>query len=195
MSTSRTGRTRTSILDAARALIEADPHAWTMEDIAVAAGVTRMTVYRYFHSRTDLLVETVQHVDEVEGAVRRFEPVYELATGIETLDAWIRIWADYIPHIAPMARALLSARSHDEAAAKAWDDRMTALRRGPATIAERLERDGTLAPDLTAEAAADLIWAIGSFQVWEALTGDRGWSPNEYQEHLRATLCRALTEP
>lgn len=194
MSTTRTERTQTSILQAARRLIEqTGSEDWTMEEIADSAGVTRMTVYRYFPSRTELLVATVRYVDEIEGSADRFEEVRQSTSGIEALDVWSRAWASYIPHIAPVAKALLSARRHDEAAAKAWQDRMAALRKGPLHVAGLLDEEGALAKELDVETAADLMWAIASVQVWEALTDDRGWSPAEYQTQLSRILHRTLT--
>lgn len=193
MSTPKAERTRRTILSSARRLIEANPHQWTMEDVAANAGVTRMTVYRYFPSRTDLLIETVRHVDQVEGAERRFAEVPQSASGVEALETWTRIWIEYIPHIAPMAKALLSARNHDEAAARAWDDRMAALRHGPINICKWLKKDGTLAEHLSVETGADLMWVIASVQVWDALTNDRHWSAQRVQRQLSLTLQRALT--
>lgn len=194
MSTPKSERTRNSILRSARRLIEQTrSQDWTMEHVAEDAGVTRMTVYRYFPSRTELLIQTVRHIDEVEGSATRFEQVRQSTSGIEALDAWSRIWASYIPQIAPVAEALLSARNDDEAAAKAWEDRMTALRRGPLHIAGLLDDDGTLAEELTVETAADLMWAVASVQVWDALTNDRGWSPAKYEKHLSRTLRKTLT--
>lgn len=195
MSTPKTQRTRNAILQSARRLIEqAGPEEWTMEQVAGNADVTRMTVYRYFPSRTELLIATVRYVDEVEGSYQRFEEAHQAASGIQALEAWIRVWANYVPRIAPVARALLAARSHDQDAAKAWQDRMAALRKGPAQIAKRLDKDGSLAHELDAQTAADLMWAIASVQVWDALTGDRGWSTAKYQEQLSRALRRILTE-
>jgi AcrR family transcriptional regulator len=194
MSTPRTDRTRASILEAARRLIEqSGPEQWTMEAVADDAGVTRMTVYRYFPSRTDLLIATVRHVDETEGAIRLFAPVGEAESGIDALNAWSRILSGYIPRIGPAARALMAAREVDEAAAEAWDDRMGALRRWPLVIARRLESEHRLADDLTVEDAADLIWAIASVQVWDALTNGRSWSASKYQGLLLGVLQRAVT--
>jgi AcrR family transcriptional regulator len=193
MSTPKAERTRKTILSSARRLIEADPHRWTMEDVAENARVTRMTVYRYFPSRTDLLIETVRHVDQVEGAESRFAKVPESASGVEALETWTRIWIEYVPHIAPMAKALLSARSHDQAAARAWADRMAALRHGPINICKWLKSDGTLADHLSIETGADLMWAIASVQTWDALTNDRHWSAQKVHQQLSLTLKRALT--
>ena len=164
-----------------------------MEQVADRAGVTRMTVYRYFPSRVGLLIATVRHVDEAEGSAQKFEKVHQADSGIEALKAWARIWANYIPRIAPVARALLAARSHDQDAAKAWDDRMAALRKGPAHITKRLHNDGSLADQLDIETATDLMWAIASVQVWDALTGERSWSAAKYQHQLSQTLLRTLT--
>lgn len=195
MSTPKAERTRNAILRSARKIIEqTDSEEWTMEEVAEDAGVTRMTVYRYFPSRTELLIETVRHVDEVEGSAMRFETVRHSTSGIEALEAWTGVWADYIPRVAPVARALLAARHDDEAAAKAWEDRAAALGAGCRHIVELLDDEGALAGDLNVETAADLMWAIVSVQVWDALTSDRGWSLAKYQEHLSRALHRTLID-
>ncbi len=193
MSTTQTERTRAAILGSARRLIEADPHGWTMEAVADAAGMTRMTVYRYFPSRSELVVATARHVDLVEGAADRFARACGAGSGVAALRAWVRVWTDYLPHIAPLARALLSARADDEAAARAWEDRMADLRRGPRLIVEQLDGEGALSDHLPVEAAADLMWAIASVQVWDALTRERGWTSEQYERHLADALERALT--
>lgn len=194
MSTPKAEQTRTAILQSARRLIEQGrSDDWTMEQVAKDAGVTRMTVYRYFSSRTELLIQTVRYIDEAEGSASRFEAVHQSTSGIEALDTWTQVWASYIPHIAPAAKALLTARHDDEAAAKAWEDRMTALRNGPLHIAGLLDKDGTLAEGLSVETAADLMWAIASVQLWDALTNERGWSSAKYHTHLRRSLRRTLT--
>lgn len=70
---------------------------------------------------------------------------------------------------------------------------MAALRKGPAHITKRLHNDGSLADQLDIETATDLMWAIASVQVWDALTGERGWSSAKYQHQLSQTLLRTLT--
>lgn len=196
MSTPQTDRTRKAILEATRRLIEhTGPEQWTMESVADEAGVTRMTVYRHFPSRIELLVATVRFVDAREGAPELFATVAESTSGREALEMWSRNWFDYIPRIAPVARALLAARDMDEAAAKAWEDRMSALREWPRAIADRLEDEGQLAPGLDAEDAADLIWAIASVQVWDALVNGRSWPPAKYRLQLAGLLRRGITRP
>lgn len=186
---------RRAILEATRAVVEERKgKAWTLEDVADRAELTRMTVYRHFSSRTRLLIETVRYVDQNEGAEERFAVLAGCASGVEALDRWVGIWADYIPRIHRLAEALLAARHIDAAAAQAWDDRMEYLRQGCQRIVTRLHREGRLASSLTITSATDLMWTLASVQVWEALTESRGWSDRQYRRHLRRLLRRALMD-
>lgn len=92
------------------------------------------------------------------------------------------------------AQALYAARHTDAAAAEAWADRMASLRGGCGLVVDRLEREGLLAEHLDADRATDLMWALASVHVWEALTGDRDWTSDEYRDVLSITLRRALTD-
>lgn len=195
MSTPRTESTRRAILEACRSVSEeSGPHLWTMEEVADRAGLTRMTVYRYFSSRTELLVETVRYVDEIEQAEQRFASLGEDSNAGEALSRWVDIWSDYIPHIHRLAEALLMARNLDEAAARAWEDRMTFLREGCRRIVQWLEREGRLSRHLTVETATDLMWAMVSVQVWDALAGERGWTAAQYADEMSRALNRVLTD-
>ena len=52
-------------MEATRQLIEqSQGKAVRLEDIAKASGVSRQTIYLHFGSRVDLMVATVQHIDE-----------------------------------------------------------------------------------------------------------------------------------
>jgi hypothetical protein len=103
------------------------------------------------------------------------------------------IWANYIPEIYGMAKALLALRDTDEAAAAAWDDRMQALYQGCAQIVECLKQNGVLAPQWTVETGADIFWAMISLATWEHLTVERGWSQAQYIERMQWMLRRTLT--
>jgi len=71
---------------------------------------------------------------------------------------------------------------------------MNSLREGCHHIVEWLHRDGHLTTNLTVDTAADLMWAIESVQVWEALTNERGWDPQQYAREVSRALHRALTD-
>ncbi|MGH9194385.1 MAG: hypothetical protein ACRD1T_01430 [Acidimicrobiia bacterium] len=57
---------------------------------------------------------------------------------------------------------------------------------------EWLDREGQLAPQWDIETATDLLWSLTSWQVWEQLVVDRGWSKEDYVDHLRSVLRRTL---
>ncbi len=70
-------RSRAAILDAAPRVLDADPDAG-LEAVAVAAGVTRQTVYAHFPSREQLLLAVVDRVTEEAAAAM---DAVELDTG------------------------------------------------------------------------------------------------------------------
>ncbi len=164
-----------------------------MEEVAERAGVTRMTVYRHFSSRAQLLVSTVRYVDEVERVRERFASVGQSPDARRALARWVEVWVAYVPHVHRLALALWAARHTDPAAAEAWDDRMASLREGVGVLVAWLDREGILRADLSADVATDLMWAIVSVQVWDALTRDRGWSADRYHGQIEAALRHALT--
>jgi AcrR family transcriptional regulator len=59
----RVERSREAVLDAGvELLLEGGLHAVTVEAIVERSGVARSTVYRHWHSRNDLIVDTVNRV-------------------------------------------------------------------------------------------------------------------------------------
>lgn len=160
-------------------------HGVRMSDIAKAAGISRQAVYLHFPARADLLIATTRYVDEVLDVDARLEPVRNAATGIERLDLFIALWGEHVQQIYGVARALLSMRETDEAAAAAWDERMNAVRDGCRACIEALDRDQTLSPSWTVETATDMLWAMLSIRTWEQLTMERGWTQKEYVSRLQ----------
>ncbi|MBX7555472.1 TetR/AcrR family transcriptional regulator [Streptomyces sp. NPDC004232] len=85
-------RSRAAILEAAPRVLDADPDAG-LEAVAVAAGVTRQTVYAHFPSREQLLLAVVDRI--TEEAVAAMDAV-DLDTGpaadvlMRLLDAGMR---------------------------------------------------------------------------------------------------------
>lgn len=49
-----------------------------------------------------------------------------------------------------------------------------------------------LAPEWDVEMATDVLWAWVSWQVWEQLVIDRGWSKELYVSYLRMVLRRTF---
>jgi hypothetical protein len=51
---------------------------------------------------------------------------------------------------------------------------------------------GALRPDLSVQAARDVLWTLNSHAVHNLLVIQRGWPPQRYRDWLAATLARAL---
>jgi AcrR family transcriptional regulator len=185
--------TRTRILKATWQLVEARRgQGVRMGDIAKAAGISRQALYLHFTSRADLLIATTHYVDEVRGLHERNRHWREAQSGLEKLDAYVAFWANYIPEIYGLGKALLAVHDADEAAAAAWDDRMASLRSGCRQTIEALYQDGQLASEWTREAATDIFWTLLSVRNWEQLTVECGWSQEQYITQLRKLLRKTL---
>jgi hypothetical protein len=81
------------------------------------------------------------------------------------------------------------------ALAALWADKMQARLDGIRPLAAALAGRGMLAPGITADRAADVIWTLGSHETYQLLVNDRGWDPGDYQEWLTRTLKQALLPP
>ncbi|HEY7339990.1 MAG TPA: TetR/AcrR family transcriptional regulator [Ktedonobacterales bacterium] len=162
-----------------------------LEDIAKAAGVSRQALYLHFGSRSELFIATARHVDDQLHLMERIQEACEAEAnrGIEALITW---WANYVPDIYGLARALLTLRETDEAAAAAWADRMQAMYSGFRTAMQSIADCGLLSADWDTEQAADFLWALLSIETWERLTIDRGWSKEQYIERMQLAARRAL---
>jgi AcrR family transcriptional regulator len=188
-------RTRPRILEAAvRLLEEHQGRGVRMGDIAKRAGISRQAVYLHFESRTELLVAATKYLDEQLNLDRRLVRSRTAASGIERLESFIEAWGDYIPEIYGVAKALLSARDTDEAAAVAWRDRMQALRDGCRAAIDALHADGTLAKGWTRPRATDLLWAMLSVRSWEDLTVECGWSSQQYTRGMKTLAVRTFVD-
>ena len=163
-----------------------------MRDVAEAAGVSRQAVYDHFGSRAKLLVETTHYVDEVRGLEERRRHFREATTGVGRLEAYVEFWGNYIPEVYGMAKALMVARETDEAAAAAWDDRMSAVRESCRRTIEALHSDGMLAPEWSRDVAVVLMWTMLSIRNWESLTIECGWSTNQYVSRMQKLLKRTF---
>jgi AcrR family transcriptional regulator len=193
VSTSNSARsTRDAILDAAVHLLADRGSGVTLEHVAEEAGVSRQTVYVHFGSRTGLLIAMVQHMDEsgvLHGLVQR---VFDARTALDALDAVVNVHAEYHPMAYPVARVFMASRHEDEAIRAAWDERMASRRNLYHGVVEWLHRDGLLSSHWDIESATDVLWGLTSWQLWEELVVERGWSKDDYLRHLRTMLRKTL---
>ncbi len=185
--------TRTKILEATWQLMEERRGLGVrMRDIAEAAGVSRQAVYLHFSTRAELMVATTHYIDEVLGLNERLRRYQAATKGVEILQEYIVFWGNYIPEIYGLAKAMMLVHDADEAAAVAWNNRMTALREGCCKTIDALIRDGMLAAEWSRDQAIDLFWTILSVRNWEHLTIKCGWTACQYVERMQKLFKRIL---
>lgn len=112
-------RTRTALLVSAGALVRAGKRP-TVEDAAVAAGISKRTAYRYFVSQEHLLadaaLETLRpRVDEIMAAVDQSDDVYARVAALAV--ALRRLAEEHDRELREMIRASLDRHSRPEGAA------------------------------------------------------------------------------
>jgi AcrR family transcriptional regulator len=186
--------TRRRILDTAWALLEEQGTGVRIADIAAKAGVSRQAVYLHFGDRTSLFVALGDHVDVSFGRDRLRAHVFGAATGVESLRRWVQTMSWYTAKIDTVSRILELAAESDEALAAVWKDRMTGRRGHVRRIAERIAAEGQLADGWTAEAAADLIFAVTLPGPWRVLTSVVGWSNERYADVITGLLELSLLD-
>ena len=185
----RSRRTRLALLTAGRALVEREGlPALTMASVAEHAGVTRRAVYLHFATRTELITALYEYVNETPQQTASLQSVWQAPDASAALDEWAQHLARYHTQLIPFGRAFQRVRGADPDAEHYWDLVMRQWRRSCRRLAEWLAAENRLAPVWTVATAADMLWALMSFDVLEALVVDRRWSRKRLARRLSALL-------
>jgi AcrR family transcriptional regulator len=187
----RSRRTRALLLAAARSILQDDGfEALTIAAVAERASVTRRSVYLHFGSRSELVAALFDWVAETEGLEASLSKVWDAPDAASALDEWAAHLARYHPKQLAVDRAVQEVWRHDPDAAahreRVNSEKLATCRR----LVERLQREGRLAPGWSAETARDMLFALISSDMIEALLADRRWSRRRLASHL-ALLFRA----
>lgn len=152
----RSERARTAILDATRELVASVGYDnTTIDGIAARAGVGKQTIYRWWPSKSAVVLE--MWVPRVHPRIG-FADTGDLAADIKAqLRTVIALAAD--PGVAPLLRALVAESQHDEALA----EQLVAQIFGPRIEAckERLraaQAAGQLRSDVDLDLVVDLLY-------------------------------------
>jgi AcrR family transcriptional regulator len=198
--------TRLRIAEAARALmLERGYAATTMADVAQAAGVVVQTLYSSCPGGKPGLAKLVYDVTlagdaqpipqsarpQVQAIIAEPDPVRKLALYAEMA-------MTIFQRVGPVHRVLRAAAAATPADARLNDllagteQQRLVGSRGPA---EHLIAIGALRTGLSVERAADQIYALTSFELFERFTEVCGWSVPDCQDWLARTLAELLLEP
>ncbi|MFC7545070.1 TetR/AcrR family transcriptional regulator [Plantactinospora sp. GCM10030261] len=193
--TARSRRTRQALLDQARELIETEGFAsLTMAAVADRAGVSHRAVYLHFASRGELLGTLVRSFGETERLAESLAAVWAAPDAETALTEWARHIGRAHPRILAVARALEHDRRTDADAAEVWQRIMSGWSAGSRRLADWLDREGRLAPPWTPQLAADMIWALMSWDFLERLTVDREWSSGQFGDYFALLVARTFLD-
>ena len=185
--------TRTRILETTWQLLEEHQgQGVKMSDIARAVGISRQAVYLHFASRTELMIATMNYVDEVKGLYERLNQLQSVKSGVGLLDKLIEIWGKYIPEIYGLAKAMLMTKDTDEAMGAAWNNSMGCLRDVCQQVINTLAQEGRLASTWSIEEATDMFMAIISISDWEQLVKECNWPNEQYINRIQILLKRTF---
>jgi TetR/AcrR family transcriptional regulator, regulator of autoinduction and epiphytic fitness len=193
--------TRRKLLDAARRLFAANGYAATsLPAIAREAGVSTPTITAIFATKVGLLTALLRLVvggDEepvllierpwwqamlAEPDARRLLAIFvahgrQIHERSADVAAIMQGAATAEPEIAAMIRQLAEGRLRDTK-----------------TVAAALAEKGALASEVTVEQAADIIWTLGSHDLYRMFVTERGWTSQQYERWLAASLIHDLLE-
>ncbi|GGF09556.1 TetR family transcriptional regulator [Aliidongia dinghuensis] len=169
---------------AGRLLGEQGISAFSLETVAKAAGVTRLTLYNQFGSRRGLLEAVFDERAQV-GGLGRLGDAMALADPLEALDRLVEIFSDFWsdPTLAP----LYDAFGLDAEFAQAVADRQERRRRLMDGVVARLPSAGAR------QDTVDLLFALTSYPVFQMLRPGR--STAEVAALVKSACRAALARP
>jgi AcrR family transcriptional regulator len=183
--------TKETIVRAALSLFAEQGYArTTIEAIARNARVSPATVYAVFGSKRQVLVEIRRlwfREAELSGYIERALAEPDAAARLTLAARWIR---HQLEVGATISMIIDEAVRSEPNVARMWS-------------ALRLVADDTVSrviggvadqfvPGVSVSRAVDIMWALSRAAVYRELTGERGWTPDEYERWLAATLRQQL---
>jgi AcrR family transcriptional regulator len=190
-------RTRATILAAARQLFTERGYAATsMTAIAERAGVALDTVYASAGRKPELarlLIETaISGTDQAIPAEQR--DYVQRVRAAPDASTKITIYASAITAIAPRMALVLGiiqqAGPDEPELARLWAE--IAQRRAANMRLFVADLATTARLRLDQEQAADIVWATNAAELYQLLVGQRGWTPQRYEQFLADTWQRLL---
>jgi len=191
--------TRQAILEAAQRLFEQGGYpATTMEQVAAEAGVALKTVYIAFTTKSGLLRalwDLRLKGDQDQAAVAE-RPWYREVVDEPDPERQLRRNAHNArmvkQRIGGVLKILRSAAPVDPDAEALWRLIQTDFHDNQRVIVESLQAKQVLRPGLEVARATDILWTLNHPDVWLLLVGERGWTPEQWEQWFADTTCAQL---
>jgi AcrR family transcriptional regulator len=167
-----TDQTRERILAAARKLLLAKNFSeFTMEAVARAADVSRLTVYYQFDSKAGLLEALYNHIAR-RGEMARLAGVFrQSGDPLKTLRDFILVFAQFWASDRKVIRRLHALGAIDVEIGQGLRARNERRRKGLLVIVERYSNLYTPLPLAELPIAIDTLHMLTSFETFDALAG------------------------
>jgi AcrR family transcriptional regulator len=189
--------TRLAILEAAERLFVRDGYsATTMAAIAREAGVALKTVYVVFETKSGLL-RALWHLrlrgDEEDVPIGE-RAWYRTVLAEPDAERAMRLGAHQARLVkeraGPMLGVIHSAAAGDPDARELWDRIESDFYDNQRAVIQTLHERGALRVDVTR--GADIMWTLNHPDVWRLLVGERGWTPEQWEQWFADTVCAQL---
>jgi len=187
--------TRQSVIEAAGRLFSERGYAGsTIEAIAGAAGVAVPTVYAAFGNKLSILRALIAAaIDEAEPrpvAERMREQAAGAADPATRVQKLMRLHVSLLAQTADVRRVIRGAAATDPEI-QALLDKIYSLVYTDCQTSARLAL-GVASDDARTRRLADVMFAFTSSDLFDLLTGQRGWSVAEYERWAIQTVTAAL---
>lgn len=192
-------QTRRAIIDAAtRLFVEGGYGATSIEAIAVAAGVSRATVFTAVGGKATLLKtaydvalvgddEAVALPERAGSRAIRAEP-----DAARYLERYAGLLVEVGGRVAAVYEAVRGAASADPAVRPVWDKILQERRIGAAHVVADTASKGPLRAGIDVEAAADVVWALNDPGLYHLLVRVRGWPIERFRDWVAESLQHEL---
>ncbi|WP_433169498.1 TetR/AcrR family transcriptional regulator [Kribbella sp. CA-247076] len=197
--TEKAQETRRRIIQAATDLFVGDGYGATnLQDVADQAGVAVQTIYFVFGNKRALLKELVDVTiaGDSEPIATMDRPWFTEAVAAPTAE---ELLARYVPgssavleRVSPIMRVLEAAVANDPEVSTLWPQDQDMRYVVQRAAAEALVTKPGAREDLTADEAADLLYAILSPELYLLLVRNRSWSHDTWVHWATTTLTTQL---
>jgi AcrR family transcriptional regulator len=188
--------TRREILRAARRLFAAHGYPGTsLQQIAEEAGVAVQTIYSSIGSKAALILALNDLVDEEAGVAQLAPGVRSETDPPQMIAKAVHLTRQLNERCGDLLQVMLSAAPAEPDVAAAFADGMRRHESGIAALTQRLETQGALRAGTTPEQATAAFAMMTSPPSWQQLTRRAGWTFDQSEAWLTASLTQLLLEP